>query len=37
MDHVRGLLRQAGVLYADETPARAAGHRKMFTSPAPGS
>ena len=26
MDHVRGLLRQAGVLYADETPARAAGH-----------
>jgi transposase len=25
MDHVRGLLRQAGVLYADETPARAAG------------
>lgn len=24
-DHVRGLLRQAGVLYADETPARAAG------------
>src|SRR6266567_3197749 len=25
-DHVRGLLRQAGVLYADETPARAAGH-----------
>ena len=26
MDHVRGLLRQAGVIYADETPARAAGH-----------
>lgn len=26
MDHVRGLLRQAGVLYAGETPARAAGH-----------
>ena len=26
MDHVRRLLRQAGVLYADETPARAAGH-----------
>src|SRR6266566_309392 len=26
MDHVRGLLRQAGVLYADETPARTAGH-----------
>jgi transposase len=26
MDHVSGLLRQAGVLYADETPARAAGH-----------
>ena len=26
MDQVRGLLRQAGVLYADETPARAAGH-----------
>jgi transposase len=26
MDHVRHLLRQAGVLYADETPARAAGH-----------
>src|SRR5713226_6744769 len=25
MDHVRHLLRQAGVLYADETPARAAG------------
>ncbi len=25
-DHVRALLRQAGVLYADETPARAAGH-----------
>jgi len=25
MDHVRGLLRAAGVLYADETPARAAG------------
>jgi transposase len=25
MDHVRGLLRQAGVIYADETPARAAG------------
>ena len=25
MDHVRVLLRQAGVLYADETPARAAG------------
>ena len=25
MDHVRALLRQAGVLYADETPARAAG------------
>jgi transposase len=25
MDQVRGLLRQAGVLYADETPARAAG------------
>jgi transposase len=25
MTHVRGLLRQAGVLYADETPARAAG------------
>jgi transposase len=25
MDAVRGLLRQAGVLYADETPARAAG------------
>jgi transposase len=24
MDHVRGLLRQAGVIYADETPARAA-------------
>jgi transposase len=26
MDQVRGLLRQAGVLYADETPARAGGH-----------
>jgi transposase len=26
MDHVRALLRQAGVIYADETPARAAGH-----------
>ena len=26
MAHVRGLLRQAGVIYADETPARAAGH-----------
>src|SRR6266480_1912892 len=26
MDHVRGLLRQAGVLYAGETPARTAGH-----------
>jgi transposase len=26
MDHVRALLRQAGVLYADETLARAAGH-----------
>ena len=26
MDHVRTLLRQAGVIYADETPARAAGH-----------
>ena len=26
MDHVRGLLRQAGVIYADETPARTAGH-----------
>ena len=26
MDHLRGLLRQAGVLYADETPARTAGH-----------
>jgi len=26
MGHVRGLLRRAGVLYADETPARAAGH-----------
>jgi transposase len=25
MNHVRVLLRQAGVLYADETPARAAG------------
>ena len=25
MDHVRALLRQAGVLYAGETPARAAG------------
>jgi transposase len=25
MDHVRALLRQAGVIYADETPARAAG------------
>jgi transposase len=25
MGHVRGLLRQAGVIYADETPARAAG------------
>jgi transposase len=25
MDHVRGLLRAAGVIYADETPARAAG------------
>ena len=25
MDHVRGLLRQAGVLYADEPPARATG------------
>jgi transposase len=25
-DHVRGLLCQAGVIYADETPARAAGH-----------
>ena len=24
MDHVRGLLRQAGVIDADETPARAA-------------
>jgi len=26
MDRVRALLREAGVLYADETPARAAGH-----------
>src|SRR6266516_4572792 len=26
MDHVRALLRQAGVIYADETPARAGGH-----------
>ena len=25
VDHVRGLLQQAGVIYADETPARAAG------------
>jgi transposase len=25
MDHVRGLLRRAGVIYGDETPARAAG------------
>lgn len=26
MDHVRALLRPAGLLYADESPARAAGH-----------
>ena len=37
MDHVRGLLRQAGVLYADETPARAASTWNTSTSPAPGT
>jgi transposase len=37
MDHVRGLLRQAGVLYADETPPGPPGTWSTFTSPAPGT
>ena len=37
MDHVRALLRQAGVIYADETPPAPPGTRNTSTSPAPGT
>ena len=37
MDHVRGLLRQAGVIYADETPPGPPAIWNTSTSPAPGT